>query len=155
MTLKGAYPTDANDTGKRRRQLDNDTGVVRQVQHVTMIVDNHHDDCGEDLSSLHDKTTTAIAFPCDFDTDDALSDEDHDVCMNLEFGNRIQAFPIDVSKVAKAQPGSAPHPGPDHRAPKISECKCPGCKHMRARNDWAHTREIGQCKYPYDEPWIP
>ena len=26
---------------------------------------------------------------------------------------------------------------------------------MRSRNDWTHTREIGQCYYPYDDPWIP
>ena len=26
---------------------------------------------------------------------------------------------------------------------------------MRARNDWSHTREVGDCSYPRDEPWIP
>ena len=26
---------------------------------------------------------------------------------------------------------------------------------MRARDDWTHTREIGQCSYPYDTPFIP
>ena len=58
-------------------------------------------------------------------------------------------------KVAKPQPGSAPHSGPDHRAPPAKDSPCPGCKHMRARNDWEHTRVIGECKYPYDAPWVP
>ena len=42
------------------------------------IMEDHHDDFGEDLASLHDKTTVDLVYPCDFDSEDALSDEDSD-----------------------------------------------------------------------------
>ena len=91
--------------------------------------------------------------PCDFDTDDELMDQIFNTCLLCESCN---AFPIDVSKVARAQPGDAPTPGKDTRAPKMGkDTPCPGCKHSRARDDWEHNRVIGQCWYPYDEPWIP
>ena len=95
-----------------------------------------------------------FVYPCDFDSEDALSDEDHDQCLRLQFGSRIQSYPVDASKVARAQPGGAGR-GPDPAAPTAKASTCPGCRHSRARDDWEHTREIGQCKYPYDEPWIP
>ena len=75
--------------------------------------------------------------------------------MRREFGYRLQAFPIDRTRVAKAQTGSNPHTGRDSRAKDSKESECPGCKRNRARNDWEHTREIGQCSFPCDEPWIP
>lgn len=95
----------------------------------------------EDLASLHDKTTSALTLPCDFDTDDALSDQDRDEAMKQEFTTTIQAYPINESKIATAQPGSGPHPGRDSPAPNPKESTCPGCKHVRARSDWTHSRE--------------
>ena len=49
-------------------------------------MEDHHDDCGDDLCSVHDTTETMFSveptiLPCEFDTDDALSDEDHDYCL--------------------------------------------------------------------------
>eukprot|EP00969_Alexandrium_andersonii_P343688 15191460-Alexandrium_andersonii.AAC.1 len=55
-------------------------------------------------------------------------------------------FPLDGSP--------APLPGYDPRALDRGRSACPGCKHRRARNDWAHTREVGQRGYPYDHPEI-
>ena len=154
--LREAYPTDAKEREKERRKKEKEQGIERVVQKRKKIMEDHHDDCGDDLSSLRDTTDTAFTFPCDFDTDEALSDEDHDQCLKLQFGSVIQAFPIDLSKVAKAKPGSLPAPGPDPRAPKDpKESKCPGCRQYRGRSDWEHSREIGQCKYPHDEPWVP
>eukprot|EP00974_Lingulodinium_polyedra_P107624 10416964-Lingulodinium_polyedra.AAC.1 len=72
--------------------------------------------------------------------------------MRQQFGEKLVAYPIDRTKVARAQPGSYPREGRDSRAPPAKDFTCPGCKHYRARNDWEHTREIGQCAYPYDEP---
>ena len=68
-----------------------------------------------------------------------------------------RAYPINHDTVARAQPGGVPLPhGRDPRAVPKAESTCPGCNHVtRPRNDWTHTREIGQCSYPYDEPWIP
>ena len=66
-----------------------------------------------------------------------------------------KAYPIDIV-VARANTTENAVHGRDHRAPSKAESTCPGCNHMsRPRNDWTHTREIGQCSYPFDEPWIP
>ena len=114
------------------------------------MVEDHHDDCGDDLSSLD---LTCYNKPCHYDTDSDLSDQDHNQCLLAELSQI--AYPIDMDTVAKAQPGSAPHPGRDHRAklPKVSPCL--GCKHYRARDDWEHNRKIGECSYPYDEAVVP
>ena len=40
----------------------------------TKIVEDHHDDCGEDLSSLDD----VGSFYCDLDTDDELLEQVYD-----------------------------------------------------------------------------
>ena len=122
-------------------------------------MDDHHDDCGDDFSSLHDTTETMFSveptiLPCEFDTDDALSDEDHDYCLKVLLGDKLNAYPVDFSKVAQSQPGE-PAAGPDTRAPKPSESPCQGCRSSRARSDWEHNRVIGECRYPYDDPWVP
>ena len=124
------------------------------VKKCKKIMEDHYDDCGEGLESLHDKTTVDLVYPCDFDSEDALSDEDRNQCLRLHFGSRIQSYPVDISKVARAQPGG-PGIGPDPAAPAAKTSKCPGCRRSRSKDDWEHTREIGQCRYPYDEPWIP
>ena len=118
-------------------------------------MEDHHDDCGEDLSSL---TCPALI---DGDTSDndsdytsaAESDVAHEDDLRTSIGGR--AFPIDVSKVAPATPGT-PLKGRDPRAPKkAKESVCDGCRNFRPRNDWEHSRKIGECSYPYDEPFIP
>jgi hypothetical protein len=90
-----------------------------------------------------------------YDSNDDLSEEDHDFCLKADFRQRVQCYPVDSDKVAKAQPGGTPLRGPDERAPAPNVSTCPGCRHYRARSDWEHIREIGQCKYPYDDPWVP
>ena len=66
-------------------------------------------------------------------------------------------YPIDPAHCAPpAEPWEPPVPGRDRRAPKDpSSSTCPGCKYYRARDDWEHSREIGQCSYPYDQYRIP
>ena len=144
------YPTDAKVREKNRRKAQKEAGQEHVVQKRKKIMEDHHDDCGTDISSLHEKDTTNLVFPCDFDTDDQLSDEDRDFCLVAEFGRCIQCYPIDVSRVPKASPGGSPAPGRDPRAPNPSKDNntCPGCKHFRPRNDWTHTRVIGECCYP-------
>ena len=53
--------------------------------------------------------------------------------------------------IAHAQPGGEPNRGIDHRAASRAATTCQGCRHRRARHDWTHSREIGQCGYPYFE----
>ena len=84
-----------------------------------------------------------------------LADEDDDYCLKVQFRHVVQSYPIDVTKVAKTHKDSLPARGADPAAPPKRQSTCPGCNRNRARNDWEHTREKGQCSYPYDDPWIP
>ena len=117
-------------------------------------MEDHYDDCGDDLKSLENKAYLGETQPCQFDSEEELADQEHNHELLSSTPDPL-SYPIDISKVAKAQTGSTPAPGNDPRAPLKKDSTCPGCKHSRARNDWEHTREIGQCSYPYDEPWIP
>ena len=114
-------------------------------------VEDHYDDCGEDLSSL---IGAALIDGDESDnTSAAESDAAHEEELRAAVG--VRAYPIDASQVARAHPGT-PVRGRDHRAPRDArESSCPACRNYKARNDWEHTREIGECGYPYDEPFIP
>ena len=66
-------------------------------------MEDHHDDCGDDLISLNDNTEALLIkeptmLPCDFDTDDALSDEDHNYCRRLRLGDKLNVYPVDLFK---------------------------------------------------------
>jgi hypothetical protein len=143
-----AYPTDAKEREKARRQADKEAGVERVVQKRKKVIEDHYDDCGDDLSSLHDAEVVGLSCRQCHDLNEVLSDEEDDNCLKAEFGHRVQCYPVDYDKIAKAQPGGAPTRGSDERAPAPSVSTCPGCRHYRARSDWEHTRGIGQCKYP-------
>ena len=151
---QAAYPTDSKEKEKARRKAEKEAGIERPVQRRQKVMEDHYDDCGDDLSSLQIEEIVGLSNTC-FDQNEALSDEDHDRCMMLEFRTKVQSYPVDESKVAKARKESTPAHGPDPRAPLGKDSTCPGCKHARARTDWEHTREVGQCKFPYDDPWIP
>ena len=85
-----------------------------------------------------------------------LSDDDRNECLRMAQGPYVQAYPIDASKVARAQPsGDGDARGRDPRAPHARLSACPACRRNLTRDDWEHSREIGQCAYPYTEPWIP
>ena len=67
---------------------------------------------------------------------------------------KLQAYPkFDIEKVARPQPG-VPQAGYDSRAKPHHLSSCPGCRYRRSRNDWTHTRVIGECGYPHDEPQL-
>ncbi len=145
-----AFPTDAKEKQRDRKNERKARGEVIVVKKRKFVVEDHHDDCGDDLSSLD---LTCYNQPCHYDTDSDLSDQDHNQCLLAELSQI--AYPIDMDTVAKAQPGSAPHPGRDHRAKLPKDSPCLGCKHYRARDDWEHNRKIGECSYPYDEAVVP
>ena len=47
-----AYPTDAKEREKARRKKREEKGETITVKKRKKTVENHHDDCGDDLSSL-------------------------------------------------------------------------------------------------------
>ena len=77
-----------------------------------------------------------------------LSDDDRNECLRMAQGPYVQAYPIDTSKVARAQPGGdGDARGRDPRAPHARLSACPACRRNLTRDDWEHSREIGQCAY--------
>ena len=51
-----AFPTDAKEREKAHRKADKEQGIEKVVKKRKKIMEDHHDDCGDDLSSLHDTT---------------------------------------------------------------------------------------------------
>ena len=100
---QAAYPTDAKEREKARRKAQKDSGSEHVVQRRKKIVEEHYDDCGDDMASLAEPDAgVSSSVGLSYDNDDVLSDEDHDQCLRLQYGKRIQCYPIDVDKVAKA-----------------------------------------------------
>ena len=64
-------------------------------------MEDHYDDCGDDLSSLQDTEVVGLSCrPC-HGLDEVLSDEDHDYWLKAEFRHLVQCYPVDYDKVAK------------------------------------------------------
>ena len=59
-------------------------------------------------------------------------------------------YPIDPDTVAPSTSGGRPGQGRDPRAARPSKIMRRACRHLRAKDDWEHTREVGQRAYPYD-----
>ena len=111
-----------------------EAGQEIKVKKKKFVIEDHFDDCGEDLSSL-----VGLA---DCDTSEEESDTAHDEDMRLEIG--VTAYPIDPSRVAQPQEGT-PAPGRHKDAPEPRASLCPSCRNYRPRDDWEHDRVIGQC----------
>ena len=107
---EACFPTEAKVLEKQRKLADKAQGVERPVKKRVKVVEDHHDDCGNDLSSLDGREVSAFTAPCDYNTDEEFEDEYSNMCLLSELGQSVLCFPIDVSKVAKAQPGE-PHKG--------------------------------------------
>ena len=141
---------------KHRRKQQKEAGREHVVQKRKKFVEDHHDDCGEDMSSLNNDNMPEDSLLVEGDTDSELSDIDHEAQLRMT-GYCQSCYPIDITKVARYQPGQYPagRGVRDHRAPPNKDSPCPGCRHNRSRVDWEHNRVIGQCAYPHDDPWIP
>ena len=75
---QAAYPTDAKEREKARRKAEKEAGVEKVVQKRKKIMEDHFDDCGEDLSSLHleDEAEGPVNF-C-YEHFDIMSNEEHE-----------------------------------------------------------------------------
>ena len=74
-------PTDAKVREKERRNRLKEQGIEHVVKKRKKIMEDHYDDCGDDLSSLQDKADLQHAGivdinPCHYDTDDELHNEE-------------------------------------------------------------------------------
>jgi hypothetical protein len=153
-----AFPTASKEKERDRRNQMKAAGIEIVVKKKKFVVEDHHDDCGDDLSSLGpvDETmlTVGLSAPYTLDSDEERIDQDFDRRMVQQLAYPI-TYPIDPNTVAPPAPGGVPGRGRDPRAAKPDRTTCPSCRQSRAKDDWEHTREIGQCAYPYDFPFLP
>ena len=150
-----AYPTDSKEREKQKRKEQKEKGEEVIVKKRKFHVEDHYDDCGEDISSLDprvDQADTRFVLPCDYDTDQELSDQDHNECLLCE---TKFCYPIDITKIAQPTEEGKPFHGRDPRAPRPKDSPCLGCRNYRARDDWDHSRIVGECGFPRDKPFIP
>ena len=64
------------------------------------------------------------------------------------------AYPSTSAQANPGQENGRPPGGRDPIAHAVNELRCLGCKHRRARTDPEHSRIIGECGYPHDEPVV-
>jgi len=149
-----AYPTDAKELEKAKRKREKEAGIVRVVKKKFKVVEDHHDDCGTDLSSLHDVPSHSVF---DFPPDDYFIDSDFEQCLQRSYQQRLLSAYPTIETVAEPQPEDANYtPGVrDYRACLPRDSTCPGCKFSRAKDDWTRTREFGQCGWPYTKAFVP
>ena len=152
-----AYPTASKEKERNRRNQIKAEGKEIVVKKKKFKVEDHYDDCGDDLSSLGPMDSTMLMVgstaPYALDLDEELIDQDFDRQMVKQ--HAYPSYPIDPDTVAPPAPGGEPGRGRDPRAAKPDRTTCPSCRQSRAKDDWEHTREIGQCAYPYDLPFLP
>ena len=82
-----AYPTNSKEKEKHKKKLMKEAGQEITVKKKKFHIEEHYDDCGEDLSSLREQIDEAdpqYYVPADYDTDQALSDDDHNFCLLTE-----------------------------------------------------------------------
>ena len=98
------------------------------------------DDCGDDLSSI-DVDENLLCMPCGCDTEEELSEEEHDMRLLCDLAVKALArgetwsYPVDWDNIKQAQPGGDGRDKADPHAPKASESPCPPCRNCRRRND--------------------
>ena len=82
-------------------------------------------------------------------------DEANRVAFGIHQFKKVQlAYPSANIQASLDQEEERPPRGHGSSAPPVSESKCLGCKHRRARTEPEHSRIIGECCYPHDEPIV-
>ena len=70
----GSYPTDSKERQQQQKKRDKEAGITREVRKIIKPVEDHHDDCGEDLSNINPDLDAEL--PHLVDTSSDSSDDD-------------------------------------------------------------------------------
>ena len=113
-----AFPTESKEREKARRKREKELGIERTVKKKLKIVEEHYDDCGYDMSSIN-IDETMLCMPCGCDTDEALSEEDGAIRLQLwnQAHGQSSYAAVGWNNIKYATPGGSPAYGPDPRAP--------------------------------------
>ena len=153
--IAAAFPTDSKERERNAKNLRKAQGLeAKEKKKKTFVIEDHYDDCGDDLSSLGpDVLLVGCREPYCLDSDEELIDHDFDI--DVYWATAYPTYPIDPTTIAKPSMDGWPMPGRDPRAKPPKESSCPSCRGFRAREDWDHNRIIGECSYPHDEGHLP
>ena len=77
---QATYPTEAKVREKNRKKALKEAGVEVQVVKRKKVIEDHHDDCGDYMSSLQGDELLVVQDKR-YDSNDELSDDDHDYCL--------------------------------------------------------------------------
>ena len=114
-----AFPTDSKEKEKIKKAKLKEAGVEYKPKKKPVIIEDHFDDCGEDLCSI--TLYSMKSYPA--------------------------LLPIDPQRISISQPGE-PGLGKDKLNVKDNGDSCPGCAKFKHTDDWLHNRIIGQCFHP-------
>ena len=150
-----AYPTDAKEREKHRRKKLKESGNEHKVIKKNKIVEDHHDDCGEDLASLMDSDLVGIAYP-DIKLEQQHLAVDEKLTYyrnNMLYGDPIPSYAgglADKTPTVNAPLDALPAAKAPLRAgltrPTFTDCE--GCALRRDPWDRTHSRKVGGCWYP-------
>ena len=109
--LQHAFPTDSRERQKAKEKADKEAGIERVVKKKFKVVEDHFDDCGEDLNSICKDVDADENIPLLVYSDSEDEDDYHrsdDICLNLELFLSYAAFsnephyPFDRLQIGRA-----------------------------------------------------
>jgi len=147
-----AYPTDAKVKEKEKKKKEKEQGVERKVKKKPKVIEDHYDDCGDDLTSLGPDDpspgVSGVVLP--------LYSTFLDEWSAAEIQDRAKAWPLIIPKTREDVAKAVLHKGERGRymGPQ-QDSPCPACSLFRAIDCHTHSRKEGECRYPYNSPFIP
>ena len=118
-----AFPTDSKERRKAREKEAKEAGTPLEVKKIKKFVEEHYDDCGEDLSSLGTEDTNIgvhFTYPDFIDFRYAYPSVGTDPDRPTAPVQRIERviLKFDPNNVPQPAKDGYPHHGKDHRAPQ-------------------------------------
>ena len=84
-----AYPTDARERQKKKEKLAKERGEEKQVKKRKKFVEDHYDDCGEDISSIADERQINLLVTDDIEDDVLTEQEDSSYLAYMLWGSEM------------------------------------------------------------------
>ena len=148
------YPTDAKEREKAQRKKLKAEGKEHQAKKRKKVVEDHYDDCGDDLSSLRDEALSGLAYPDLLHDVLMLKADEYETC---QFEHRQYGDPLPKGMDATAV-GISPPSAPTYvrevdgmyKRPPLKDCE--GCHMARDAEHPSRSRIEGKCRYPHVVP---
>ena len=85
-----AYPTDARERQKKREKLAKERGEEKSVKKRKKYVEDHYDDCGDDISSIADERQINLLVCEDSEDDDPTDQVDASYLAYMFWGSEME-----------------------------------------------------------------